>query len=73
MEINTLNDLKKALEPHDLAVVSKRDLENLKKNFYLHQYESYEQCREVQIFHNKRKINNVWPDEKTLDLIAQHV
>ncbi len=73
MEINTLDDLKKALDPHGLAVVSKRDLENLKKDFYLHQYEPYEQYREVQIFHNKRMINNVWADEKTLDLIAQHV
>jgi hypothetical protein len=72
MEI-TLEDLKKGLEPHGLVVVGKCDLENLKKDFYLHEYESYEQYREVQIFHNKRKINNIWADERTLDLVAQRV
>lgn len=69
----TFDDLNKLLESLGLTWIKKSDLENLKKDFYLHEYESYEQYREVQIFHNKRKINNVWADEKTLDLVAQRV
>ena len=40
-------------------------------DFYLHEYESYEQYREVQIFHNKRKIHGVWADRVTLDRVAK--
>lgn len=39
-------------------------------DFYLHEYSSYEQYREVQIFHNIRKLKNVWADEVTLNRVA---
>ena len=38
-------------------------------DFYLHEYDSYEEYRDVQIRHNKRKINNIWADEATLDRV----
>lgn len=39
----------------------------------LHEYSSYDEYRETQIFHNKRKVEKVWADEKTLDLVADRV
>lgn len=39
-------------------------------DFYLHDYGSYEEYRDVQIYHNKRKINNVWADKATMDRVA---
>ena len=40
---------------------------------YLHNYDSYEQYKEAQVFHNKRKITNVWADATTLDRVAARV
>ncbi|MEI2387339.1 hypothetical protein [Breoghania sp. JC706] len=63
--------LKKAVAPilerHDLKVVPSTRL----VDFYLYEYESYEQYRDVQTFYNKQKIKNVWADEKTLRLIGE--
>lgn len=42
-------------------------------DFYLHEYDSYEQYRDAQIFHNKRKIDCVWADEQTLDRVINLV
>lgn len=42
-------------------------------DFYLHEYSSYEEYRDVQIAHNKRKIGNVWADKKTLRRVADLV
>jgi hypothetical protein len=70
MEI-TLQDIMKALEPHGLTIVDKDKFSKLSMNFYLHEYESYEQYKAIQIFHNKRKLNNVWADAKTLDLVIE--
>lgn len=39
-------------------------------DFYLHEYESYEQYKEIQVFHNLRKIENVWADKETLNRVA---
>ena len=38
-------------------------------DYYLYEYSSYEEYKEVQTFHNKRKISHVWADKKTLSLI----
>jgi hypothetical protein len=72
MEIG-LDQLKGALESHGLVIISKNEVNKLKQDFYLHQYESYEHYRQVQIYHNKRKINNIWADEKTLDIVIKRV
>jgi hypothetical protein len=58
------------LESQNLIVINKKLAEKLEQDFYLHEYESYEHYREVQVFHNKRKLNQVWADSKTLDLIV---
>ncbi len=42
-------------------------------DFYLHEYRSYEQYREVQIYHNIRKIKRVWADAGTLDVMADRL
>ena len=42
-------------------------------DYVLHEYSSYEEYREIQIFHNKRKIDSVWADERTLDTAAELV
>lgn len=39
-------------------------------DYYLHEYRSYEDYRAVQIYHNYRKLNRVWADAATLDLLA---
>jgi hypothetical protein len=39
----------------------------------LHQYSSYEEYRATQVFHNKRKVEKVWADESTLDLVVDRV
>ena len=35
-------------------------------DYYLHEYKSYKEYKKLQIFHNKRKIKNIFADEKTL-------
>jgi len=47
-------------------LVRKQDL----ADFYLHEYDSYEDYRRIQVFHNKRKIQIIWADERTLDRVA---
>jgi hypothetical protein len=42
-------------------------------DFYLHEFPSYKNYKEIQTFHNKRKIKVVWADEKTLGLIADEL
>ena len=42
-------------------------------DFYLHEYSSYEEYRQVQILHNKRKLHDVWADKATLDLVIERV
>ena len=39
-------------------------------DFYLREYKSYKEYRDVQVFHNKRKINKVFADEKTLTRVG---
>ncbi|MGH8222685.1 MAG: hypothetical protein ACREQZ_06900, partial [Woeseiaceae bacterium] len=42
---------------------------------YQHDYgaEGYEKYMKVQVFHNKRKINEVWADEETLSVISSYI
>ena len=42
-------------------------------DFYLYEYGSYEHYRNVQIFHNKRKLSRVWSDKTTLSLICDEL
>lgn len=40
---------------------------------FLYEYESYDDYRAHQIFHNKRKLTKVWADKRTLDEVARSV
>jgi SAM-dependent methyltransferase len=42
-------------------------------DFHLHEYQSYEDYRKVQIYHNYRKIGRVWAHAGTLDLLATNL
>ncbi|MES0868667.1 hypothetical protein [Pseudovibrio sp. SCP19] len=46
------------------AETLERDLD-----FYLHRYDSYEAYKETQIYYNKKKLQNIWADETTLNRI----
>jgi hypothetical protein len=61
--------IKKILNSFGFDIVRKQSL----VDFYLHKYDSYEQYKRVQIFHNKRKINNIWADEFTLNRVSNLV
>lgn len=39
----------------------------------VHDYQSYEEYRAVQIYHNKRKIDRVWADDATLQAVADRI
>ncbi len=54
-----------------LSLVSRRKLVLL----YQHDYGSqgYEKYRQLQIFHNKRKIDQVWADAETLSVVADYL
>lgn len=57
------------LRPLGYEVVNRKRL----LDFHLHEYDSYEQYREVQIRHNKRKIDRVWADEGTLTVLCDEL
>ncbi len=40
---------------------------------YLHKYNSYDEYVEIQKFTNKRKLDRVWADDKTLQIVADRV
>lgn len=42
-------------------------------DFYLHEYRSYDDYRQVQIYHNYRKLGRVWADAATMDQLAAHL
>ena len=56
----------KILKERGLEIVQKKKL----LDYYLHKYDSYEQYKEAQIKLNKKKLNLVWADEKTLKKVA---
>ncbi|WP_417680648.1 hypothetical protein [Roseibium sp.] len=59
----------KLLDRFDKKIVDKDEL----VDFYLHEYESYEQYRDIQTYYNKQKLSNVWADEETLGVIAEEL
>lgn len=42
-------------------------------DFYLYEYSSYAEYKQIQEFHNKRKLRDVWADEATLNLLIERV
>ena len=48
--------------------LTRKDQQN---DFYLYEYSSYEEYRDTQIFHNKRKIDTVFADKATLNKISE--
>jgi len=40
---------------------------------YIHEYKSYEEYASVQKFYNRKKINRVWSDSKTLKIIGERI
>jgi hypothetical protein len=65
--MNLQNLLNTVVRSFGLRVVKSENAELV----YIHKYTGgYEQYREVQIRHNKRKLNSVWADEHTLATIA---
>jgi len=61
-----LNGINTLLKPTGLKMVRERSI----LDFHLHQYQSYEEYKEVQIHHNMRKIEHIWADEQTLGLMC---
>lgn len=59
------------LRPFGLVMTPAKNLQLV----YQHDYGAagFNKYRDVQIFHNKRKIDKVWADEATLALVAEHV
>lgn len=43
------------------------------KLFTLHEYASYEEYRDTQILHNKRKLTSTWADGNTLDIVSTKI
>jgi len=42
-------------------------------NIYIHKYKSYQEYKDIQIFHNKRKIQKVWASKNTLNKVINRV
>lgn len=61
--------LRQAVAPFGYSVVPCTDLVDM----VLHQYSSYEEYRSTQIFHNHRKLEQIWADERTLERVVQIV
>tara|TARA_A100001388_G_scaffold241708_1_gene198134 strand:+ start:98 stop:868 length:771 start_codon:yes stop_codon:yes gene_type:complete len=68
---------RKILKRFILLIIRIFDIEIQKEkkiiDFYLHEYSSYEEYKKLQVFHNKRKINKVFADEKTLKRVGNIV
>lgn len=56
----------KTLKPLGYKAIREKDA----LDYYLHEYSSYEEYRDVQIHFNKQKIDQVWADQKTLQRVA---
>lgn len=46
---------------------------NSQIDFYLHEYESYDQYKKVQIHFNQKKIDSVWADKTTMHKVGEIV
>lgn len=42
-------------------------------DIYLHKYKSYQEYKDIQIFHNKRKINKVWATKNSLNAVIRKI
>jgi hypothetical protein len=42
-------------------------------DFYLYKYKSYADYKNIQTFHNKRKINKTWATEKILNIVIRNI
>lgn len=59
--------MNRMVEPFGYAITPARRM----VDYYLHEYTSYEEYRDVQILHNKRKIDRVFADEATMRRVAE--
>ena len=57
----------KTLKPLGYKAIKEKD----SLDFYLHEYSSYEEYRDVQIHFNKQKIDQIWADKKTLKRVGE--
>ena len=58
--------INKILKPFGFILVNRERL----IDFSLYEYKSYDHYRDIQIYHNKRKIDHVWADESTLSRVG---
>lgn len=72
--------LKPLVRPFGFTVVNKapRGIRIVRQRrdalVYLHDYSGgYDEYRDTQVFHNKRKLDKVWADEGTLGVVANHL
>ena len=63
MKINR-KDLEEALNKKGLKIVKDEPFVSL------HEYSSYEEYKDTQVFHNKKKLEWIWADDSTLKLVA---
>lgn len=68
-------NIKRSITKRLIKILGTLGLEARKESpdFYLHEYSSYEEYKETQIFHNKRKLQNIFADEDTLNLVINRV
>lgn len=61
----------KILQKFGLEIASKKDLQL----YYQHDYgvAGFNKYRDIQIYHNKRKLDKIWADKKTLRVISEYV
>ncbi len=66
--INTTNKL---LRRFGIEIVRQKDLQL----YYQHDYgvAGFDKYRDIQVYHNNRKLDKIWADEKTLGLISKYV
>ena len=66
-----INATNKLLLRFGLVVKRKKDLQL----YYQHDYgiAGFNKYRDIQIYHNKRKIDRTWADEKTLGIISDYI
>lgn len=59
--------LNPCLKPFGHQVVESKGL----CDYYLHEYQSYDDYRRIQVRHNVRKLDSIWADERTLERVVQ--
>ena len=61
----------KLLRRFGLVVTQQKDLQL----YYQHDYgvAGFDKYRDIQVYHNKRKLDRIWADEKTLGVISDYI